>query len=246
MEQPPIEIDTLTLLQELRPILKGAIDSMGGKVLRDGIGYLAWGAVHVHRATAGYCELRAIHHIAASKLLIRPTMETVFALVASVHKPAFLLEKAHAEHHEDLKLVNEHEALCRKLPASTVSDAKRRRLVAACARDRKAIEKAFGTFERKFSKLRPGIVLKRKKLSVKDAAEDAQLGLWYGNYRRYCQFTHGALRAITGGMDAMTDQTDNLVMIWLVLITLDHLKKLAPVEAPDLKPFWDRANAFLP
>lgn len=245
MNQPPIETSSLALLQEVRSLLRSAIDSAGGKETKAEVSYLMWGAVHINRSVAGYCELRSCHQIYASKLLVRPVIETVFAVVAALNNPAFLLEQAHAEHRQDLNLVAEHEVIIGKMLPSSATDAERQELLKGCAADRLAIENAYADFVKAFSQLRPGVVLKRKKLKVQDAAEDARLEAWYGRYRTYCQFTHGALRAVTGGMDAATDTSDNLGLVWLVLILLDHLKKFAPVDLPDLKPFWNRANAFL-
>ena len=246
MTPSPIENDTLALLKEIRPLLGNSIDSLGGKQLQFETYYLAWGAVQVNRAVGGYCELRAIHHITASKLLIRPIMETVFSMVAALHNPVFLLKKAHAEHKEDLKLVDEQEALCRKMSSSEVSDLKRKELLDACIVDRQAIKKAYAEFELEFAKAQPTLKLKREKLSAKDAADDAGLGAWYGKYRTYCQFTHGALRAMAGDLDPMTDESDNLAVIWLSLITLTHLKDFAPTSTMDLSTLWTRANALLP
>ncbi len=44
----------------------------------------------------------------------------------------------------------------------------------------------------------------------------------------------------------MTDQSDNPIVVWVLLMTLDQLKKHAPVDVPDLAPFWRKAELLIP
>jgi hypothetical protein len=245
-EHSRTEKESFLLLQELITMLGAVITSLDGKSLLPEVRYIACAVVHVFHSAAGYHELRKRDNVYGSKLLIRPTMEAVFSIAAVCNNPSFLLEKAYAEHGEDLKLINEQETLCRKMLASRVSDADRQAMLTECAREKESLVKGFDSFHKEFIRQRPEAKIKREKVSAMDAATDAHLESWYSRYRLYCQFTHGHLRASSGALDSVTDAfADYLVMISLVLILLDHLKKCDIADVSDLGPYWARANAFL-
>jgi hypothetical protein len=83
-------------------------------------------------------------------------------------------------------------------------------------------------------------------LSFAEILRAAELDTWYSQYRLYCQLTHGSARAAAGVLDQMTDKSDNPIVVWVLLMTLDQLKKHAPVDVPDLAPFWRKAELLIP
>lgn len=171
----------------------------------------------VNRAAEGYLSLRDSGRVAASKLLIRPAIEGTFSGIAAIKRKDFLFRKAYSEWDEDRKLFAKD--------AVKVEEAK------------KALEDLKRAFQTKY----PSLDLACKQISVRDAAEIAEmLAIYEGTYRLYCQFTHGALRAALGDLDKISDTIDTPVVTWCVLQMLDHLEKETPAQIPDLIPFRRR------
>jgi hypothetical protein len=144
----------------------------------------------------------------ASKLLIRPVLETTFYVRAALRRPGFLIQKAYSEHLEDAKIAatNEQEL------SEFQSDAKAEfgRMLA----QQKALKPSF-----------PSVAC--KKVSVESAAGDGDLKQAYHfDFRLYCQFMHGALRANSGDLDSLTDKRDTPLMIWCALIVLEEMKNI--------------------
>lgn len=72
-----------------------------------------------------------------------------------------------------------------------------------------------------------------KELSIACAAEKAGMKAVYdGDYRTYCQYAHGALRASIGGLDEATDRHDNPAMALCAFVALDTLVSLG-AESPN-------------
>jgi uncharacterized protein DUF5677 len=235
MKEQSAEDNSLAFASDLQVLLANALDSIAGKTTEAEISYLIWGASHVNKAAAGYSELRKRHMIHASKIMIRPVIETTAAVVAALKQPGFLFRKAYGEYKEDKNLLVEFRKLLEKDNQPT----------APLQQQLKELERNWEQFNQHWIKTRPHVPKKSEKLRFPDVLHCADLGAWYAQYRIYCQFTHGALRAASGDLDEMTDPADNLVIAWLTLITLDQLKKFAPVEVPDLAPLWDKAKALM-
>ena len=220
-EQPihgPEELQLLELLKEVQHVLAHAVDSLGGKSPpTPEAGYLGWAAVAVNRAAEGYLWLRESGRVAASKLLVRPALEATFAGTAVIKKHGFLFRKAYSEWEEENKM--------------SVTDAARKKIA----------NQTLENLKRAFRQNSPGYPVQCKRASVRDTAEIAGLLANYeGAYRIYCQFTHGALRAVRGGLDDITDACDTPIVAWCVLVMLDQLGKHTPAQVPDLTPFRKR------
>lgn len=211
----PEELRLLKLLGEVRPLLATALDSLGGQTPpTPEAHYLSWTAVTVNHAAGGYLSLRESGRVHASKLLVRPALEAVFSGIAAIKSSEFLFRKAYSEWLEDRKL----------LAIDGVAHA--------------AMETPLRELEQKFQQHCPTRPMKREKLSVFQTAELAGLlPVYEGPYRIYCQFTHGALRAATGGLNEGTDDCDTRIIVWCVLTMLEHLQKHTPAEVPELTRF---------
>ncbi len=105
-EQHP-ETVSITLITKLRMQLENALNSIAGKTTQGEATYLIWCASHVNKIAAGYCALRNQSLCHASKMLIRPLIESAAALVATFKKPGFMIQKARSEYEEDRKLLRE-------------------------------------------------------------------------------------------------------------------------------------------
>ena len=232
MKKKSNEADSLALISELQALLAKALDSIAGKATEAEISYLIWGASHVNKVVAGYSELRSRHLIHASKIMIRPVIEATAAAVAVVKQPNFLFQKAWSEYKEDKGLLVEFRKVLEtgKQPTKPVME----KLA--------ALETHWSQFKDHWNRLHPGVQTTGQKLRFTDVLEAAGLEAWYSQYRIYCQFTHGALRAASGDLNDVTGPADNLVIAWFALIILEQLKQHAPVKVPDLCPFWQRVE----
>lgn len=235
MTSKSTEADSLALVSELQALLTKALDSIAGKSTEGEVSYLVWGASHVNKTVAGFAELRKRQMVHASKIMVRLVIETTAALIAAMKAPGFLFQKAHSEYQEDKKLITEFR---RVLETSGQP-------IGSLQQQLVDLECDWQHFEQSWSKIRPGDPRSFEKLWFPDILHAADLDPWYSQYRLYCQFTHGALRATSGDLDEMTDPADNLVVAWLTLLILDKLKQHAPVVVADLGPFWQRATSLM-
>lgn len=206
------EIRLLELLKELQHILGDALNSLGGTTPPSAeANYLSWAAVSLNHAAGGYLWLRESGRVHASKLLVRPALESTFSGIAAIKDPEFLFRKAYSELEEDKKL----------FPID--------------AAGKKAAAEAVEKLERAFKMHCPNDPIVRKTISAFEAARVAGLQEVYeGAYRVYCQFTHGALRAATGELDEATDAADTRTVVWCLLRMLEHLRNHTPAQIPDL------------
>src|SRR5205085_9361787 len=66
--------------------------------------------------------------------------------------------------------------------------------------------------------------LKEVPLSSHDAAAEINVEAYYdSHYRGYCQYTHGALEAVSGSLDELTDPEDTRVMLQSAMTALESL-----------------------
>jgi hypothetical protein len=70
------------------------------------------------------------------------------------------------------------------------------------------------------------------------------LNVYENAYRPYCKFTHGALCAVQGELDAATDPIDTKMVAWCVLTMLKQLGEHTAAQVPDLEPFRKRYEAI--
>ena len=211
------EIRHLGLLRDVQQLLAHALFSLGDKSPATAeAAYLGWAAVAVNRAAEGYLWLRESYKVDASKLLVRPALEATFSAIAVIKKHGFLFRKAYSEWEEDKKLF--------------VKDAE----------GEEEATKALEELKRAFQQSSPGCPVECKRVTVRDAADVAGfLESYESAYRIYCQFTHGAMRAVLGHLDD-TDTIDTPIVTWCVLQMLDHLQTSTPAQIPDLVPFRKR------
>ena len=201
--------------------LARALDSLADRTTEGGASYLVWGATHINKTVGGYVALRQARLLHASKLLVRRVLEMTFYVRAAVRQHGFWLQKAYSELLEDA------------------------RFAAPSGANRKAIEK---TAKDEFERLKQLAVkeqsaylaIQPEEVSAKSAAESAGLAQAYQfDFRLYCQFMHGALRATSGDLDSLTDKRDTPLVIWCALIVCEELKKHTPAEVSDLAVFWN-------
>ena len=215
MHSASADQESLSLVADLVGEITDALNSLGDKK-HNGLfdNYRFWSSKHLHRAAGGFVFLRRSGRVDASKFLIRPAIEVVFRLEAVKAHPNLLYRIAFSEHCRDeqfLRAAAEHS----KQPYDG-------------AQGKKRWERFTDAFAAEFPKI-PRV---DKELGIACAAEKAGMKAVYdGDYRTYCQYTHGALRASIGGLDEATNPHDNPAMALCGFVALDTLVLLGAVSA---------------
>lgn len=220
----PEEVELLAVLKSLQGILATAVDSLGGidPKTRESH-YVGWAAAHVNRIVEGYVWLREPGRVCASKLFIRPMVETVLRVVAITRRKGFLFRQAFTEWEEDMTLFERDPALKAKH------------------------EQELDKLESEWRKDDPGYPFLRKPVGAAAAAKAAGLlPVYESAYRIYCKFTHGAMRAVRGGLDELTDELDSTIAVWCTLTMLIQLQTHTPAQVGDLAPHLTRVQELLP
>lgn len=204
------ETKTLALLSESIAALAGAIDSLGGTQAQAKTRYLFWSASFVNHTAVGFLKLKELN-LKASKLLVRPCLETLFNVCATVNRGDFLFEKACAEWREENKYS------------------------AKDSSSRQEAEDALNQLKAYFGSCRSNDDIRKDRLSVSQVADHAGLaGIYNSEYRVYCQYTHGALRAAVGDIDEATDSLDTPYVAYVVLKVLRLLVEHCGAVCADL------------
>jgi Family of unknown function (DUF5677) len=177
--------------------------------------YLFWRSKHVNGIAAGYVALRERGLIDASKVMVRPILETTFYVAAVLQKRGFLFRKAYSEALEE-----------QRIPVF----------------DRQEVGRELEAFKAALKAREPDYPIEERELSAWEAANAIGWQAMYGvGYRVYCQLTHGTLRAFVGEWNVHTDPNDSRILIWCLLIILDQLNTWTPADIPDLMPLWEQS-----
>jgi hypothetical protein len=78
----------------------------------------------------------------------------------------------------------------------------------------------------------------------KAAAEIGAEAYYDRHYRGYCQYTHGALQAVSGTFDELTDPEDTRVMLHSAMIALEALVDIG-AECPEMASFLERFSKVI-
>lgn len=225
----------LPLITELNAALEAALGSLGGMLTDGEATYLVWMASHVFRLVEGYIKLRNAGSTYASKLMVRPIIESVTVAVAAAKKPEFFIFQARKEHREAKRLLGE---VCAIYKAHGQSTKEIEGYIAA-------MEMHWHQFEGDWVKRHPKAANRPKKMAFKEVLDLIGLGNVYAQYCIYSHFTHGSVRAAAGDFDAMTNEPDNLIVGYFVLAMLYALKKHTPATLPDLGDMPKRLTSFM-
>ncbi len=201
----------LALLHDYEVELCNAIQGLAGKGSREAVDrYIFQLAAQLARWIDGFLCLRANGRDDASRLIVRPCIEATLRIEAVKNKPELFYQIAFDENKEDEKIL---------------------RTAPAAIRDKAlpALAKLWEDFRTTYRAAYPAHALVEAPLSTWEVAETAGRSEFYNtDYRLYCQFTHGALRAVIGGYDeTMPDAAHVLCLCALAALTV-----LASFEAP--------------
>jgi hypothetical protein len=220
MEHSPEEVEKLKCLEELVKHLGGALNSLNENappIKSAAAHYMQFVGAAINRAADGFLLLRMNYRIAASKLLVRPALEVLFAGAAIAQQPDLLVRKARSEWEEEKKM----------FPKSAERDT--------------SFKKMWDMFEQTVKKEEPNCQINPNAISAYELS--AKVGweeIYDKVYRLYCKFTHGAFQAIKGDLDDATDRYETEIVIWCVFQALVLLKTYTPATIPDLDRLHDR------
>jgi hypothetical protein len=221
LEHGPDEIKLLALLKEVQATLAAAADSLNDSApppTTVDSQYLQFAAHFVSRAVDGYAVLREAYRVDASKLFVRPVLEIIFAAVAIMKNKGILTRKAISECEDEIKMVSDP---------------------IAKATARQDLE----AFKKRFSFSNPSYPVDWTPIRIVELAAEAGMETVYNTtYRTYCKFTHGALAAIAGDFNEVTDLKDTQILITCVMMMLDLLKEHTPAQLPELTSLRTRLS----
>jgi hypothetical protein len=227
------EEKSLKLVEDFLDELSHALDSLGDKtptVLVDT--YRFWSVKHLQRAVAGFAFLRRSNYVDSSKFLVRPALEMLIRLETARQHPELFYRIAYTERLRDEQLLRESDNLMNDEQESK--------------ENWKQFKANWQRFDDAFKKEFPSVPQLKEKLDMAFAAEKAGLKPFYGgHYRIYSQYTHGALRASTGSLDAVTNPEDNRIMSVCAFGALDNLISFG-AKSPNRHALVERLQQLRP
>lgn len=222
------EVVAMALLSELRPAIDAALDSLGGKMTK-GVEdlYYLYASRHINTAIDGFILLRREHRIDGARLLVRPALEAMLRLQAVRVKTYLLYRVLLREALEADKwfggVARRHGVAYTRVCDRDEWQAFKDRCIAQFGADK----------------------LEDVPLSSYDAAVEIGVQAYYdSHYRGYCQYTHGALEAVSGSLDELTDPEDTRVMLHGAMIALEALADIG-AEFSGIESFRERFSAVI-
>jgi hypothetical protein len=223
------EVVAMTLLSDVQPALAVALDSLGGRIPKRVEGrYFFFACSHINTAVDAFIVLRREHRVDGARLLVRPALETMLRLQAVRIKPYLVYRVLFRESIEADKwfgsVARRHDVAYTRVCDGDVWQAFKNRCVAQFGADK----------------------LKDVPLDTYGAAAEIGAEAYYdSHYRGYCQYTHGALEAIGGTFDELTDPQDTRVMLHSAMIALEALVDIMDAECPGIASFRERFSKVM-
>ena len=193
----------LQLLGELQGLLRKTLNSYRGPVSLERR-HLMHSANFIVGAAEGFMVLREKKLFHASKVLIRPILESLLWSAIIVRKRGVLFRKAYTEWDEERKL----------RPAEGESDA------------RAMLQNIIKTIKDEES----DYPILCKKVRLWDEAPILEMPDLRKIYGTYCNFTHATMLAAQGHLDEVTTPQDTIFVAWCVLMTLVHLDRFVNID----------------
>jgi hypothetical protein len=218
----------MTLLCELQPAIAAALNSLGEKPRKSvaDLFYL-YAASHISIAVEAFILLRRERCVDGARLVVRPALETMLRLRAVRVKPHLLYRVLFGEALEIDKWFG-GVAKRHGIPYIRVCDSELWQAVKArCVSE-------FGTEK-----------LADVPLTSYGAAAAIGIESYYEtHYRAYCQYTHGALEAVSGALNELTDPEDTRVMLSSAMTALEALVQMG-AYCPNEESFCERFNNLI-
>jgi hypothetical protein len=228
LPQAHSEVVAMALLSELQPAIAVALDSLGGKMTK-GVEdlYYLYASRHINTGVDAFILLRREHRIDGARLLVRPALEAMLCLQAVRVKPYLLYRVLLREALEADKwfggVARRHDVPYTRVCDRDEWQAFKNRCIVQFGADK----------------------LGEMPLSSYDAAAAIGVEAYYdSHYRGYCQYTHGALEAVSGSLDELTDPEDTRVMLHSAMIALEALADMG-AECPGIASFRERFSEVI-
>jgi len=228
LPQTHSEIVAMALLWEIQPAIAVALNSLGGKMTK-GVEdlYYLYASSHINTAVDAFILLRREHRIDGARLLVRPALETMLRLQAVRVRTYLLYRVLLREALEADKwfgsVARRHGVAYTRVCDRAKWQAVKNRCVAQFGADK----------------------LEDVPLDSYGAAAAIGLEAYYdSHYRGYCQYTHGALEAVSGSLDELTDPEDTRVMLHSAMIALDALVDIR-AECPGIASLRERFSEVI-
>lgn len=212
-KQIPNEGNNLQLLRELQGLLHKSLNSYSGHVSLERR-HLMHSANSIAGGAEGFLVLREAKLFPASKVLIRPILESLLWSSIIARKRGVLFRKAYTEWSEEKKL----------RPAEEEAEAQA------------ALQEMIASIKGE----QPDYPIECKKVKLWDEAQILMMPSLRSIYGTYCNFTHATMHAAQGHLDEVTTPQDTIFVAWCVLMTLENLRLYTDVDVADLQPFWKR------
>jgi hypothetical protein len=217
------EVVAMALLSELQPAIAAALDSLGGKMTK-GVEdlYYLYASRHINTAVDAFILLRRDRRIDGARLLIRPALEAMLRLRAVRAKPHLIYRVLFAEAVESDKWLG-GVAKRHGVPYTRVCD-----------------PDVWQAFKTRCASQFGAEKLEDVPLSSYDAAAAIGVEAYYdSHYPAYCQYTQGALEAVSGNLDELTDPEDTRVMLQSAMTALEALAGMG-ADCPKMESFRER------
>jgi hypothetical protein len=184
--------------------------------------YYLYASRHINTAVDAFVLLRRDHRVDGARLLVRPALEAMLRLRAVRAEPHLLYRVLFAEALETDKWLG---GVAKRHGAAYTR---------VCDRDE------WRTFKNRCASQFGAEKLEDIPLSSYDAAAAFGVEAYYdSHYRAYCQYTHGALEAVSGNLDELTDPEDTRVMLNSALSALEALVDMG-ADCPNIESFRSR------
>jgi hypothetical protein len=222
------EMVGMTLLSELQPAIAVGLDSLGDKQTKSATDlYYLYASRHINLAVDAFVVLRQEHRIDGARLLVRPALEAMLRIQAVRAKPYLLYRLLFSEAQETDKwlggIAKRHGIGYTRVCETDVWRAVKSR----CASE-------FGAEN-----------LEDGRLSIREAAVAAGIETYYdSHYRTYCHYTHGALEAVSGNWDEVTDPVDTRVMLSSAMSALEALIQVG-ASCPEIESLRERFSELM-
>lgn len=219
--QGDIESARLKLLGEVNNILSDidelSVRNEAPSPPKRWLGELAQQLDYCSRA---YLVLRTAGHSHASNILVRSALEAFINALAVAKEPGYYYNNCYKQINDELPLYTDDDQC---------NDAREAMVL---ARQRCATEHS--GYSTKWL----------KNPTVRDMVDLAQVDPDLSNslrfqYRIYCQYTHGTIRAVRRELAQTTESSDTCFLVWLVLQMVELLQRELPqfIAPVDLRPF---------
>ena len=238
----PSKTESLRLVVDVLAELEKTHSSLDGKPIEGPTGKTRIFTVrYMMGALDGFVALRKGGKDDAARILVRPMIEKTFFLKAVEKTPSSLFALLRTDFEQEvswlkaMKVSDDHESI---VNLRKNWDFFAGNFAKKYPNYRQELDAFASAYEKEF-----GENYNEAKLQIRQIARFADLEGYYNTYYRlYCQFSHGALRAIATDSRPF-DLEDDITAAFSGIIAMDTLRQLG-ADAPRIDELWARQQAM--